>query len=66
MELIKENYDINTIWKCPICGSDIEIESLTDDMDDKYCYFDTQCGNCGNHLTMAARFDHVCVWKEEE
>jgi predicted RNA-binding Zn-ribbon protein involved in translation (DUF1610 family) len=66
MELIKENYDLSTVWNCPICGETICVKTY-DDVNDNgtQLYFDWNCPECGAMLTLVADVSHVCVWKEE-
>jgi rubredoxin len=66
MELIKENYDLETIWNCPMCGAETDFDHDANDWDGTHFYFDTKCPGCGALLTLAAKVDHVCVWKETE
>ena len=67
MELIKENYNANSFWICPMCGKPFYTSEITDTNDNRTAlYMDTTCAECGALLTVVCEVSHVCVWKEEE
>ncbi len=66
MELIKENYDLETIWNCPMCGNPFYADRVDDTNESGDTLFlDATCPGCGAFLTVQAEVSCVKVWKDD-